>query len=108
MSRLFQANKGLLAQRLVNELDRSIGDISARRLYPSWYSHVDPGQVVGPGISEKGALRAAVRHLWDACLDFEAAGRRRAAFVCLEFSAQVVIDELLTGQDRVSGPDGNL
>lgn len=34
MSRLFQANKGLLAQRLINELERCICDISARRLYP--------------------------------------------------------------------------
>ncbi|KAI7784016.1 hypothetical protein LA080_011041 [Diaporthe eres] len=103
MSRLAQANKGLLAQRLINKLKRSICDISARRLYPSWYNHLDPDQVMNRETSGKDTLRTAVRHLWDACLDFEAAGIRGAAYVCLEFSTQIVIDELLTVQSRTSG-----
>lgn len=103
MSRLFQANKGLLAQRLINELERSICDISARRLYPSWYNHLEPNQAMNRETSGKDALRTAVRHLWDACLDFEAAGIRGAAYVCLEFSTQIAIDELLTVQSRSSG-----
>lgn len=103
MSRLFQANKGLLAQRLINELERSICDISPRRLYPSWHNHLDPDQVMSRETSGKDALRTAVRHLWDACLDFEAAGIRGAAYVCLEFSTQIVIDELLTVQSRTFG-----
>lgn len=103
MSRLFQANKGLLAQRLVNELERSVCNISARRFYPSWYNHLDPYQVMNRGIPGKDALRKAIRHLWDACLDFEAAGMRGAAYVCLEFSTQIVVDELLTVRSRTHG-----
>lgn len=103
MSRLFQADKGLLAQRLINELERSLCDISARRLYPSWYNHIAPDQVMNWENSGRDTLRTAVRHLWDACLDFEAAGIRGAAYVCLEFSTQIVIDELLTVHSRTSG-----
>lgn len=83
MSSLFHANKALLAQRLVNKLERPVCDISAKDFYPSWCNHVYPYQVMTRGISERVLLRSAVRKLWDACLDFEAAGMPRAACACL-------------------------
>lgn len=103
MCHLFQANKGLLAQRLVSELNRPTCNIAGSRLYPSYYNHRGPEQGLTRGLFGKDALRAAVRHLWDACLEFEAAGVRGAAYVCLEFSAQIVKDELLTVRNRPSG-----
>lgn len=103
MSHLLQANKGLLAHRLINELNEPTCNIAGSRLYPSYYDHHEPYQVLPRGPFGRDALKAAVRQLWDACLDFEAAGMRGAAYVCLEFSAQVVRDELLTVQDRPSG-----
>lgn len=105
MSCLFQANRGLLAQVLVNKLvgPLRVSDIAGRMLYPSWCRHIDPYQVTNRGVSGKHAFRRAVRHLWAACLDFEAAELPRAALVCLDFSAMIVIDELLTAQDSAPG-----
>lgn len=99
MTHLLQANRGFLAQRLVNELEAPVCDISASRFYPSWCSRLDPYQVMNRETFGRNALRAAARHMWDACLDFEEAGMRRAAYVCLQFSAQIVVDELLTIRD---------
>lgn len=99
MTRLFQANRGFLAHKLVNELETPVCDISANRFYPSWCIRLDPYQVMNRGTFGRNALRAAARHLWDACLDFEEAGMRRAAYVCVAFSSQIVVDELLTVRD---------
>jgi hypothetical protein len=99
MSLLFHANKGLLAQRLVKKLERPVCDVSARKFYPSWCKRFDPYQAMTPGISVKFFLRAAVRHLWNACLDFEAAGI---------FSAEVVTEELLEFPGSTTGPIENL
>lgn len=102
MSHLFQANEGLLAQKLVNQLDSRLCDTYASRFYPPSCNRTFLHQVTDCRMSEKDELRTAVRHLWDACLEFEAAGMPRAAHVCLVFGNQVVMDELLTARGRTS------
>lgn len=107
MSSLFHANKVLLAQRLVNKLKGSVCDVSARDFYPSWCTRVYPYQVMTRGISERVLLRSAVRKLWHACLDFEAAGMPRAAYVCLEFSS-AILEELLAFSCSLADPVENI
>lgn len=108
MSHLFQANKGLLAHKLVNQLDSRVCDTGGSKFYPSSCNRTFLHQVTGCRMSREDALRTAVRHLWDACFEFEAAGMPRAAYVCLVFGDRVVIDELLTAHGRTSGTAENL
>lgn len=103
MFHLFQANKALLAHKLVNQLDSRVCDTDASKFYPSWCNRTFLHQATDCRMSGKDALRTAARHLWDACLEFEAAGMPRAARVCLVFGDQIVIDELLTAHGRTSG-----
>ncbi|KAL1860495.1 hypothetical protein Daus18300_009127 [Diaporthe australafricana] len=95
MAGLILANRGLLAQELINKLESHVGDTSGSSLYPSWCKNDDPSQLMSWGVSEQHALRRTIHRLRDAFFDFEAAGMSRAANVCREF-AMIVFREFAT------------
>lgn len=104
MSQMLYANEGLLAQRLIEKLERPVCNVGSRHLYPSWCKRDDQYLVMTPDIPAKLFFRSAVRHVWNACLAFEAAGMSQAALVCLEFGGAIVKEELLMSPDITTGP----